>query len=110
VVNIINEVAEAYHNDSDKEIRQLIEKWEADLNRHTGYKEIEAEDWRVLVPVPGHTCDRIKQFKHTLFLYWSMKGIMGKALEQISLNMVVAMHTFSDYKREFHKIMFHLQK
>ena len=68
-VNIINEAKKAYHEGINEEIWQLIEKWGDDLNRQEGSMEIEADDLRVLVLDPEHTCDRVTQLKHPLFLY-----------------------------------------
>lgn len=46
----------------------------------------------------GHNRGCVTQFKHTLFLYWSMKSILGKDLE-VSVGMEAAMQDFPDYKQ-----------
>ena len=51
----------------------MIEEWEENLNCHAERMYIEVEDRRVLVPDPGQTHGKLTQFKHTLYLYWSMK-------------------------------------
>ena len=47
------------------------------------------ENLRTLILNPGNTCGRISQFKKTLYLYWLMKSLLGKAMEQISVGMEV---------------------
>lgn len=55
IVSIINNVADTYHESTTEEIRQLIKEWEVDLSRQVGSMEIDAKDWRILVPDHGHT-------------------------------------------------------
>lgn len=59
VSSIINDVGTAYHEGTSEEIRQLMEEWEADLNRQTDMMEIDKEDLRAMVLEPGHTRGRI---------------------------------------------------
>ena len=87
----------AYHESTEEEIRPLIEEWEASFNRRAELMDIEAEDLRDLVPNPGKNRGRLTQFKHTLFLYWSMKGILGKALEHVNVSMATDVHKFQNY-------------
>jgi len=45
ISSIINDAVTTYHEDTSKEIRKLMEEWEADLNRQVGIMEIDVEDW-----------------------------------------------------------------
>lgn len=47
------------------------------------------DNWRTLVSDAGNTHGRITQFKQTMYLYWLMKSLVGKAMEQISVGMAV---------------------
>lgn len=55
VVNLINEATTTYKEGTSKEIKRLIEEWEANLNRQANATKIEMEDWCMLVLDPGHT-------------------------------------------------------
>lgn len=59
VVNLINEATTAYREGTSKEIKRLIEEWEANLNHQANATKIEMEDWRILVSDPGHTRGRV---------------------------------------------------
>lgn len=87
VANLINEVASTSREGINEEISRLIEEWEAHMNHKESATEIEMEDWKILVPVPGHSRGRVIQFKQTLYLYWLMKSLLGKAIEKISMSM-----------------------
>lgn len=68
------------------------------------------ENWRTLIPNPGNTCGRISQFKKTLYLYWLMKSLLGKAMEEISVGMAVTVQGMSNYKKDMEKNIFQLNK
>lgn len=81
ITNLINESSVAYQLGRSEEIRRLIEEWEVDMKRQESAIEIEMEHWKILVLDTGHTHGRVTQFKHTLYVYWLMKCLMGKAME-----------------------------
>ena len=70
--------------------------------------EEETDNWRTLVPDPGNTHGRIKQFKQTLYLYWLVKSLLGKAMEHISVGMAVTLQGMPNYKKDMEKILFQL--
>lgn len=110
-IEIIQEAAMAYHENTSEEIQQLIEKWEADINKQVETEmEMATEEWKDLILDPGQTRGRLTQFKRTRFMYWSMKSILRKALEQISMNLVALAQDFSKYRMEFDKLKFQLRK
>lgn len=55
---------------------------------------------------PGTTRGRITKLKHTLYLYFLMKSLLGKALEQIFVGMAVTMQGLPNYKKDMEKILF----
>lgn len=46
------------------------------------------EDWEFLLHDPGNTRARMSLFKQSLHIYWVMKGLLAKALEQVATEMV----------------------
>lgn len=45
------------------------------------------EDWEFLLHDPGNTRGRMSLFKQSLHIYWVMKRILAKALEQVATEM-----------------------
>lgn len=82
VAKLINEVALEYGEGTSKDMRRLIEEWEVDLNHEASATEIEMEDLGILMRDPRHTQGQVTQFKQTLYLYWLMKSLLGKAMEK----------------------------
>lgn len=70
----------------------------------------EIEDWRTLFLDPNNTRSRIAQFKETLYLYWLIKSLLGKAMEHISVGKDVSVQGMLNYKQEFQKLRFQLHK
>lgn len=46
------------------------------------------EDWEAYLPDPGHTRGRLTLYKQSLHVYWGMKRLLAKALEQVAMDMV----------------------
>lgn len=101
MANMISEATAAYKEGTKEEIRRLIAEWEEDINQQASVDEAELEDWKLLVPDLGNTSGRGTQFKQTLHLYWLMKCLLSKAMEQIWMT---AIQDFQDYKQEFQKL------
>ena len=80
VEHLIIEVTKAYREEMDEGIRKLLEEWEEEIKQGSETKEY-MDNWRTLVLDPGNTCGRITQFKQTLYMYWLMKSLLGKAME-----------------------------
>lgn len=106
---IIDEEAIAYHTDSTP-IRRLIAQWEEDLNKQAKFQDIGMEEWKTLVPDPGHSRGHTSQCKQTVHLYWLMKSFLGKSLEHIPSSLATNTYTFLNYSQEFQQIKFQLQK
>lgn len=81
-----------------------MEEWEVVLNMHADKMEINVEYWQGILLDPGNIWGCITQFKQTLFLYWSMKSILVKFLEQISVGMTATIQDFPKYKQVFQKL------
>lgn len=45
------------------------------------------EDWEYLLPDPENTRGRMTLYKQALHVYWVMKTLLGKAMEQVAMEM-----------------------
>ena len=66
------------------------------------------DEWKTVIPGTGHTCGRSSQYKEEIHLFWMMKNIPLKALEQFPSDMHVAPKVHSDYTKELQTIQFQL--
>ena len=80
VKRLISEAAEAYCTGIDQVIQKKLDEWEEEV-KQDNETNAKMDDWRNLVRDPGNTRVRITQFKQTLYLYWLMKILLGKAME-----------------------------
>jgi len=62
------------------------------------------EDWVYLLPDPGHTRGRMTLYKQSLHVYWVMKRLMAKAMEQIALEMAELSQGIPNLKKELRNI------
>lgn len=96
--HLIAKATTTYWDEMDEGNRKLIDDWEAEIKQGSEPEE-EIDDWRTMVPDPWNTRGRITQFKHTLYLYFLMKRLLGKAMEHISMGMSVTMQGLPSYKK-----------
>lgn len=109
VENLIVETTSTYQDEMYEGIQKMIENWEAKIKQESELEE-EIDDWGMMVPDLGNTCGRITEFKHTIYFYFLMKCFLGKAMEQISMGMVVTVQGLPSYKTDMEKILFQLYK
>lgn len=62
------------------------------------------EDWEYLLPDPGNTCGRMTLYKQTLHVYWVMKRLLAKAMEQVAMEMAKLSQGISNLKKELGNI------
>jgi len=60
----------------------------------------EMEDWEFLVHDPGNTRGRMSLFKQSLHIYWVMKRLLAKALEQVATEMAELAQGVPNLRRE----------
>jgi len=67
------------------------------------------EDWDFMVQNPGNTRGRMSLFKQSLHIYWVMKRLLAKALEQVATEMVETTQGGPELKRELQFIHISLE-
>lgn len=60
----------------------------------------EMEDWEFLLPDSGNTRSRMTLFKQAIHVYWVMKQLLAKALEQAATEMVELAQGVPNLRRE----------
>lgn len=69
----------------------------------------EMEDWEFLLHDPGNTRGRMSLFKQSLHIYWVMKRLLAKALEQVATEMVEIAQGGPELRRELRFIHISLE-
>lgn len=62
--------------------------------------ELEMEDWGNLIPDPGNTRGRLSLYKQALHVYWVVKRLLEKAMEQVAVEMTEMAQGISNLRRE----------
>ena len=95
---IIKEVTTMHHARSTH-ARQLISKWEEELNEIVGLLDLDLDDWHTLVPN-----------KWTMHLYWLLKILVVKALNHIPPRLAMNAQALLGYSKDFQQIKFKIQQ
>jgi len=62
------------------------------------------KDWEYLLPDPGNTRGRMTLYKQTLHVYWVMKRLLAKAMEQVAMEMAELSQGIPNLKKELRNI------
>jgi len=62
------------------------------------------EDWEYILPDPGNTRGRMNLYKQALHVYWVMKRILAKAIEQVAMDMAELSQGIPNLKKELQNI------
>lgn len=62
------------------------------------------DDWEYLLPDPGNTRGRMTLYKQALHVYWVMKRLLAKAMEQVAMEMAELAQGIPNLKREMQNI------
>lgn len=93
---------QAYRENTNKDIRRIIQDLEEEVAQAQSGSEM--EDWEYLLPDPGNTRGRMTLYKQALHLYWLMKRLLAKAMEQVAIEMVELSQGIPNLKRELKNI------
>jgi len=94
----IQRAERAYMQNTNPRIRRIIQNLEEEALQ--AQSEPEMEEWELLVQDPGNTRGRMSLFKQTLHLYWGMKRLLAKALEQVALEVVEITQEIPNLRRD----------
>lgn len=92
----------AYYQNTNKGVRRIIHHLEEEAIQDQSDPEM--EDWVYLLPDPGHTRGRMTLYKQSLHVYWVMKRLLAKAMEQVAMEMVELSQGIPTLKKELKNI------
>lgn len=98
----VQEAEEAYYQDTNPNIRNIIDQMEEEALQEQS--EPEMEDWEALLPDPGHTRGRMSLYKQSPHVYWGMKRLLAKAMEQVAMEMAELSQGIPTLKKELKNI------
>jgi len=62
------------------------------------------EDWEYPLPDPRNTRGRMSLYKQALHVYWVMKRLLAKAMEQVAMEMVELAQGIPNLKKEMNNL------
>lgn len=95
-------VEQAYSENTNANIRKIIQQLEEKATQ--GQSDSEMEDWEYLLPDPGNTRGHMTLYKQALHVYWVMKRLLAKAMEQVAMEMAELAQGIPNLKREMKDI------
>ena len=81
----LQEAEETYQKDTNPKIRQIIDHLEEEALDELSDPSM--EDWENYIPDPGHTRGRMSLYKQSIHVYWGVKYLLVKAMEQVASEM-----------------------
>lgn len=91
----------AYYQNTNKGVRRIIQHMEEAIQ---GQSDPEMEDWVYLLLDPGNTRGRMTLYKQALHVYWFMKRLLAKPMEQVAMEMAELSQGIPNLKKELKNI------
>lgn len=92
----------AYCQNTNPAIRIIIPQLEEEAIQAQSRSKM--EDWEYLLPYPGNTRGRMNLYKQSLHIYWVMKRLLAKSMEQIAMEMAELSQGIPNLREELRKI------
>lgn len=99
---MIQFVEQAYSENTNEDIIRIIQQLEEEATQ--GQSESEMENWEYLLPDPGNTRGNMTLYKQALHVYWVMKKLLAKAMEQVAMEVVELAQGIPNLKKEMQNI------
>lgn len=94
----VHEVARAYREGTDADIRQLMQEMEDSVMEED--LEPKVEEWVDIVANLGHTRSRMMLYRQALHVYWVMKHSLARTLEQVAGEMAEIAQGMPNLKKD----------
>jgi len=98
----IQRVEQSYSENTNADIRRIIQQLEEEATQEQVDSKIEG--WEYLLSDLGNTRGRMTLYKQALHVYWVMKRLLAKAMEQVAMEMVESAQGIPNLKREMKNI------
>lgn len=83
---MVEEVAQAYQEGTYEDFRRIIQNLESSVLEEQSTSE--TEEWAEMVRDPGNTRGRLTLYRQSLHIYWVLKCLLAKAMEQVVKEML----------------------
>lgn len=92
------EVETTYNKETNEEIRRIIDVLEDRVLEEPSDPEM--EEWSTLLLDPSNTRGRLTLYKQALHMYWVLKHLLAKVMEQVAIEMMEITHEEPEMKKE----------
>jgi len=98
---VAQEAAHAYQEKTDEDICRIIQNLEEKvLEEQSGSK---TEEWAAIVSDPCNTRGRQTLYQRSLHIYWILKSLLAKAVEQVAKEMAEIANGMPNLQKEMKK-------
>jgi len=94
----VNEAEQAFNLDSNAHIRNIMNAMEEKVLEEPSIPEM--YEWSLQLPDPGHTQGRLSLYHRALHIFWVLKHLLAKAMEQVAAEMVEMAQDTAAAKKE----------
>jgi len=98
----------AYSKETNSDIRRIINVLENKVLKEPSNPEM--EEWDTLLLDPRNTRGRLTLYNQALHMYWVMKHLLARAMEQVAVEMAKISQGVSDMKKELDSLQFMTRK
>ena len=95
-------VEATYCQNTNPAIRRIIQQLEEEAIQAQSGSEM--EDWEYLLPDPRNTRGHMSLYKQALHVYWVMKRLLAKAMEQVAMEMAELAQGIPNLKKEMNNL------
>jgi len=102
------EAEKAYIKGTNEEIRRIIDALENKVLEEASDPEM--EEWSILIPDPGNTRGLLSLYKKALHMYWVVKHLLAKAMEQVAVEMTEIAQGLPNMEKEMNNLQLMIRK
>ena len=84
--SVVQEATQAYQEGTNEDIRRIIQNLESEVLEEQSASE--TEEWTEMIRDPGNTRGKLTLYRQSLHIYWVLKCLLAKAMEQVAKEMV----------------------
>lgn len=95
---VVQEAIRAYREGTSEDIRRIIQDMEANLREEQS--DSETEEWAEMIRDSGNTWGRMTLYRQSLHIYWVLKCLLAKVLEQVVKEMVEISNGMPNLQKE----------
>jgi len=98
IQTVVQEATQAYQEGTNEDIRRIIQNLESGVLKEQSSSE--TEEWAELIKDPGNTRGRMTLYRESLHIYWMLKCLLAKAMEQVATEMTEIANRVPNLQKE----------